>query len=193
MNKLLTYDFEDAEEVDGNASGPIPAEKALMAFPILAFRDIRLDPKRRNYLVKGLLPRSGLVVIWGPPKCYKSFWTMDVAFFIAIGQEYRGRRVQQAPVVYIILEGREGLPARKEVLARHYGIDDPPLYFVTTALNLAKHAEALAASIEAQPRCVQAPRRAPVDQSGARGGSQSDCGRSRCEGWAYQGHQRRQS
>jgi len=150
MNKLLAYDFEDAEEVDGSTAEPIPAEKALLAFPVLAFRDIRLDLKRRNYLVKGLLPRSGLVVIWGPPKCYKSFWTMDVAFFIAIGQEYRGRRVQQAPVVYIILEGREGLPARKEALAGHYGIDDPPLYFITTALNLAKHAEALAASIEAQ-------------------------------------------
>src|SRR5262249_58783967 len=40
--------------------------------------------------------------------------------------------------------------ARKEALAQHYGIEDLPLYFITTALNLAKHAEALAASIEAQ-------------------------------------------
>jgi hypothetical protein len=40
--------------------------------------------------------------------------------------------------------------ARKEALARHYGIDDAPLYFITTVLDLAKQAEALARDIEAQ-------------------------------------------
>ena len=41
------------------------------------FRDIGLTAER-PYLVKGLLPREGLVVIWGPPKCGKSFWTFDI-------------------------------------------------------------------------------------------------------------------
>ncbi len=27
-----------------------------------------------DYCVKGVLPRSGLVVFWGPPKCGKSFF-----------------------------------------------------------------------------------------------------------------------
>src|SRR5262249_41669739 len=27
----------------------------------------------RNYLAKGILPRVGLAVVWGPPKCGKSF------------------------------------------------------------------------------------------------------------------------
>jgi AAA domain len=129
---------------------PIPTKKSLTVFPLVAFKDVCLDLKRRNHLIKGLLPRSGLVVIWGPPKCYKSFWAMDVALHIAIGREYRGRRVHGAPVIYIILEGREGLPARKAALARHYNIGDAPLYFITSALNLAKQAHALAASIEAQ-------------------------------------------
>src|SRR5262245_6064479 len=68
------------------------------AFPLVAFKDIHLDLTQRNYCVKGLLPRSGLVVIWGPPKTYKSFWTMDLALHIACGWSYRGRRVQQTPV-----------------------------------------------------------------------------------------------
>jgi hypothetical protein len=129
---------------------PIPTKKALTVFPLVAFKDVHLDLKRRNYLVKGLLPRSGLVVIWGPPKCYKSFWAMDLALHIALGWEYRGRRVHKAPVVYIILEGREGLPARKAALAQHYDVGEASLYFITTALNLAKQSNALAASIEAQ-------------------------------------------
>ena len=47
-----------------------------------------------NYLVKGVIPRIGLAVVWGPPKCGKSFWTLDLAMHIALGREYRDHRVQ---------------------------------------------------------------------------------------------------
>jgi hypothetical protein len=143
------------EAIDHNEqnTAPIPREKSLVAFPIVAFKGVHMDLERRNYLIKNLLPRSGLAVVWGPPKCYKSFWSMDVALHIARGRPYRGLRLQQAAVVYIMLEGREGLGARKEALARHYEIDDSedvPLYFITSVLNLAKQARELAASIEAE-------------------------------------------
>jgi len=42
------------------------------AIPIIAFNEIKLDVKRR-YLVASLIPLVGLVVVWGPPKCGKSF------------------------------------------------------------------------------------------------------------------------
>jgi hypothetical protein len=42
-------------------------------FPFTAFADIKLNAKERNYIVKGLLPRSGLAVVWGPPKSGKAF------------------------------------------------------------------------------------------------------------------------
>ncbi len=42
-------------------------------FPLIGFDQIQLSTAPA-YLVKGLIPRSGLVVIWGPPKCGKSFW-----------------------------------------------------------------------------------------------------------------------
>src|SRR5262249_18710687 len=32
-------------------------------------------PSLANYVVKGILPRVGLGVVWGPPKCGKSFLT----------------------------------------------------------------------------------------------------------------------
>jgi hypothetical protein len=150
-------EFGIAEELDDRGDDdprkPIPSKKALTVFPMVAFKGVRMDLKRRNYLIKNLLPRSGLAVIWGPPKCYKSFWSMDVALHIARGRPYRGLRVQQAAVIYIMLEGREGLGARKEALARHYGIDggdDVPLYFITNILNLAKQARELIIDIEAQ-------------------------------------------
>jgi hypothetical protein len=80
------------------------------AFPLIAFADIKLDTEVRNYLVKGLLPLSGVVVVWGPPKSGKSFWIMDIVLSAALGWEYRGRKTQQADVVYVALEGREGIP-----------------------------------------------------------------------------------
>ena len=98
----------------------ITGKNALVAFPLRAFENIRLDTERRGYLVKGLIPSNGLVVVWGPPKCGKSFWAADLGMHIALGWDYRGRKVQQAPVVYIALEGRHGFPARVEAFRRHH-------------------------------------------------------------------------
>ncbi len=41
-------------------------------FKLVRFDQIQL-PTDPAYLVKGLVPRNGLVVVWGPPKCGKSF------------------------------------------------------------------------------------------------------------------------
>ena len=38
-------------------------------FVLLPFEDVTVDLERRGYLVKGVLPREGLAVVWGPPKC----------------------------------------------------------------------------------------------------------------------------
>jgi hypothetical protein len=51
---------------------------------IIPFDEIRLSTERR-YLVKGLVPRVGLCVAWGPPKCGKSFWAFDLSMHIALG------------------------------------------------------------------------------------------------------------
>jgi AAA domain len=71
-----------------------------------------------NYLVKGILPRTGLVVVWGPPKCGKSFWTFDLMMHVAIGRPYRGRKVQQGGVLYLALEGGSGFANRVEAWRR---------------------------------------------------------------------------
>jgi RecA-family ATPase len=79
-----------------------PDKPKARLFPLTSFENIKLDTERRDYLIKGLLPDKGLSVIWGPPKCYKSFWALDVGLHIALGREYRGRRVEQATVLYMV-------------------------------------------------------------------------------------------
>jgi hypothetical protein len=120
------------------------------AFLLKPFQAIRPDFERRGYLVKGLLPNSGLAVIWGPPKCGKSFWATDLGLHIALGWEYRSRRVTQAAVVYLALEGRYGLPLRSEAFRRHHGEQSAPFYLVTEQLDLVANVDALIACIETQ-------------------------------------------
>ena len=69
---------------------------------------------------------------------------------ITLGRDYRGHRVQQAPVVYVALEGRHGFPARMEGFCRYHGIESAPFYLLTTALDLVAKSGELIASIKAQ-------------------------------------------
>jgi AAA domain len=115
---------------------------------LVPFDKIRLGTERA-YLVKNVIPRVGLTVIWGPPKSGKSFWTFDLVMHAALGWEYRGRRVHQGPVVYCAFEGQSGIKARVEAfrqrhLAEH--ADAVPFYIVPAIIDLAKdHAELIKA------------------------------------------------
>jgi hypothetical protein len=96
--------------------------------------------------------REGLTVIWGSPKCGKTFWAFDLAMHVALGWLYRGRHVAQGTVVYVACEGERGLRARKEAFRRpRLGpADKPPFYLLTTRLDLAKQIDDLIMDIAAQ-------------------------------------------
>lgn len=115
---------------------------------LIPFNDVKLGTARR-YLVKGLVPRVGLVVIWGPPKSGKSFWTFDLAMHVALGWEYRGRRVQQGPVIYAAFEGASGLETRIEAFRQKRLPTIPahiPFYLEPVTLDLvADHGELITA------------------------------------------------
>ena len=87
----------------------------------MPFDELRPGTKS-SYLVDGVIPRAGLVAVWGPPKCGKSFWTFDLVLHIALRWSYRGRRVNGGPVCYIAFEGAEGFKARAEAFRRTHTI-----------------------------------------------------------------------
>jgi AAA domain-containing protein len=141
---------ESPEPTSGNEkSEPLPASKSLVVFPLIAFEHVALNTGR-DYLVKALLPRVGLCLIWGPRKCGKSFWAMDLALHVAFGWEYRGRKVQQAGVIYLALEGHGGYPRRIEAFKQYYGVKAAPFYLLRAKINLAAKADQLCKDIEAQ-------------------------------------------
>lgn len=71
MNQQQLPNRRASESLHTSDAGPA-LKNLSVAYPLQAFEIVRLNTACRNYLVKGLLPNSGLAVIWGPPKCGKS-------------------------------------------------------------------------------------------------------------------------
>jgi hypothetical protein len=125
-------------------------------FNLVRFREVKLATTAA-YLIKGIIPREGLIVAWGPPKCGKSFLIFDALMHIALNWEYRGHRVAQGPVVYLACEGERGLGARVAAFKRKHGLlaEDPQFFLITTRLDLVADYHTLIADIRAQIGAVK--------------------------------------
>jgi archaellum biogenesis ATPase FlaH len=89
------------------------------------------------YLIKGVIERGKLHVVYGPSGHGKTFLTIDLACHIAAGIEWRGRKVKQAPVVYIAAEAGESIQNRLMAWRDHVGdCDDIPLLVWPKASNV---------------------------------------------------------
>ena len=122
-------------------------------FQLVRFAEIKPEGNDQ-YLVKGLLQSSGLVVVWGAPKCGKSFWTFDLLMHVALGWKYRDRRVQQGTIVYCALEGAQGFRNRTEAFRQaklsETDSGDPHFYLMAASLSLVRDHKAFIAAIAKQ-------------------------------------------
>ena len=138
-------------EQDATGEGVSPDARAQKCFELIPFDKIAFDTTP-VYLVKGLIPRVGLCVVWGPPKCGKSFLVFDMLMHVALDWKYRGRRVQQGAVVYCAFEGQAGLRNRVEAFRQRKlaeGAGGVPFYLIADAMNLVADHPALIASVHA--------------------------------------------
>lgn len=119
---------------------PSPAQPAQngTGFRLLSIKEVLHSPRSEEWLVKGLLPRRGLAQIYGAPKAGKSFVCIDIAACVALGLPWHGRKVRQAPVVYVAGEGHRGLRKRFEAWALFNGhsLDDAPIAVSATSVPL---------------------------------------------------------
>jgi KaiC/GvpD/RAD55 family RecA-like ATPase len=108
-----------------------------------------------SWLIKGLLPSQGLVAVHGKPGVGKSFIALDMAVAIAHGDdEWGGRRVHRASVVYVAAEGASGLRKRIVGAWRRRGLrrSDVDLHLISQTPNFGtaqNDVEALLSEIEA--------------------------------------------
>jgi|tagenome__1003787_1003787.scaffolds.fasta_scaffold20982690_5 hypothetical protein len=129
---------------------PPPNDPAKYPYRLIPFDELRPGTKSA-YLVEGVIPRAGLVAIWGPPKCGKSFWTFDLVMHVALRWKYRGRRVNGGPVAYLAFEGAEGFKSRAEAFRRTHEIPGKlPFFLIATNAKLVRDHQALIDSINGQ-------------------------------------------
>jgi RecA/RadA recombinase len=76
-----------------------------------------------GWLIKGVLPKAELGILFGASGSGKTFVALDLAFAIARGNAWRTRRTAKARVVIIAAEGGSGLGKRAQAYAQHYGFD----------------------------------------------------------------------
>lgn len=88
------------------------------------------------YLVKGLLDLGTMSVVYGPSNSGKTFWTIDLAYHIAIAAPWRGRRVNRTSVLYLAAEGGNGVINRVVALKQEHGVCDVPLAVKRAGLDL---------------------------------------------------------
>lgn len=99
-----------------------------------------------GWLIKGLLPRAELGVLYGASSSGKSFKMLSIAMHIVHGWEWRGHRVTQGRVAYLAAEGAAGFKHRIDAFAREFkcDIDHPNLIISRDPVNFLVKAEAKA-------------------------------------------------
>lgn len=114
-----------------------PAETAKTGAAIEWFRDIA-PALTDSYIVKSFIGADTMSVIYGPSNSGKTFFTLDLAFHIAAGLPWRGRRVNRAGVLYLAAEGGKGVANRIAALKIEKGTGDIPLALRRAGLDLLK-------------------------------------------------------
>lgn len=101
--------------------------------------------ERPGWVIKGVLPRAELVVLFGESGSGKSFLSLDLAAAIVRGVEWRGHKTNKGRVVYIAAEGGGGFRNRLSAYQIKHGIDfdDYDLGIIHAAPNFLEKADAV--------------------------------------------------
>jgi stage V sporulation protein SpoVS len=102
--------------------------------------------KPLTWLIKGVLPRAEMGMVYGESTAGKTFAVLDMVAHVALGRPWRGLITRQVRVVYVIAEGVAGMRYRLRATAQAMGLEleQLPIKFIADAPNLLEKADALA-------------------------------------------------
>ena len=122
----------DFPVVAGDTTPERVAKSTLLSLSQFANQEAR----SHGYAVKGLLQRASYASIYGAPGEGKTFVALDIAYHVAAGRGWHGRKVHAGPVLYLAYEGAGGMVKRAKALRQKHGGADVPLFIASAAFNL---------------------------------------------------------
>ena len=128
---LTASDFSDLTKIDVDAPAPSTERKIEFFRP----SDLSFDELEDDDLVENLLGQNVLSCIYAPPESGKTFVALDIAASVANGTPWHGRDVVQCTVIYIGLEGKNGVRRRLKAMKRE-GIINDETPIITSPSNL---------------------------------------------------------
>lgn len=96
-----------------------------------------------TWIVKGIVPKAELVVLFGDSGSGKSFFALDLAGAVDQGKPWRDRKTTKGRTVYVAAEGAGGFRNRMVAYCEHNGIEmaDLGLGVIPDAPNLMEKAD----------------------------------------------------
>lgn len=129
------WDAADAEHPLSVLGMSIAPSEAKPALPFFWFNEAAPDLAANDF-VENILTNGSMSVVYGPSNCGKTFFILDLALHVAWGVEWRGHEVDQGAIVYLSLEGAQGVRNRISAFRKHHGIDALPFVAMPKPVDL---------------------------------------------------------
>ncbi len=142
INLTAPASAEEFESLVEDVQNPDATDTPRFYFePVHTFSSTKALP----WIIKGVLPKAGLGVVYGASGSGKSFAVLDMGMAIARGVDWRGKRTRQGRVAYIAAEGADGFRKRVAAYAMHHQVDltAVPMTVLNAAPNLLEKQDAV--------------------------------------------------
>lgn len=127
MDEINHCILDRPQRYRGNGAGPPPSAPPRVRFQTLS--KLRANLKGAQYLVKPIVEKDTLSVLFGDSDTYKSFLMFDLGLSIAHGVPFAGLPTKQGAVFVVCGEGQGGIARRVEAWHIGRGIHrDAPFY-----------------------------------------------------------------
>jgi hypothetical protein len=134
----------DVDEPELHESISEPNDEHVRRFRLFSDLELEAQPAGRP-LVEGVAYQNGLISLIGKYGTYKTFILLELAFCIAVGADWHGRRVTPGAVVYVYAEGAHGIKKRLAACKRAYGYTGGAgIYFLPTSVLVSDPAQVAA-------------------------------------------------
>jgi len=137
-------DCSDPAAILGMAVAP---DKARPVLPFFWYSEA-VPCLEANDFVEGLLTEGTMSVVYGPSNCGKTFFVLDLALHVTWGQDWRGKAIDKGAVVYLSLEGSQGIRNRIAAFRKHHGAQELPFVAMPKPVNLLDNEADVAAVIQ---------------------------------------------